>query len=204
MTGIYTIHNGDTLANIANEHGITLAQLLAINEHIDDPDVIFSGQTVNVPNGSGDVSESGSVTDIAELPAWYEIAKNELGTQEIAGPDSHNPRIIAYHSATSLSAGEDEVPWCSSFVNWCMREAGVSRTNSAAARSWLKWGKKLSRPKEGCVVVFSRPGSSWSGHVGFFKRKEGSDILVLGGNQSNRVNYSSYSTSRLLGYRWPK
>jgi len=202
MTGIYTIQRGDTFGDIAETHGATLNELLAINSHIEDPDVIFEGQTINVPteaNGS-----NGAEIQTAGLPAWYEIAKGEHGIQEVPGPDAHNPRILEYHSTTTLNATEDEISWCSSFVNWCALEAGIKGTNSAAARSWLKWGKKLSQPREGCVVVFSRPLSNWMGHVGFFKRKEGNDILVLGGNQANRVNYSSYSASRLLGYRWPK
>ncbi|HEX5760734.1 MAG TPA: TIGR02594 family protein [Thermoanaerobaculia bacterium] len=67
-----------------------------------------------------------------------------------------NPRIVEYHRTTSLRATDDEVPWCSAFVNWCMREAGLRGTGSAAARSWLTWGSRLATPRRGCVTVLRR------------------------------------------------
>lgn len=84
-----------------------------------------------------------------------------------------------------------------------MKEAGIEGSGSAAIRSWLQWGKKLSNSKKGCIVVYSSSRGPSSGHVGFFDRKEHNHIITLGGNQSNAVNFSFYPASRLLGYRWP-
>lgn len=137
----------------------------------------------------------------AEEPRWLVIARRELGTTEIPG-DRDNPRIVEYHQATSLKATDDETAWCSAFVNWCMREAGLPRTDSAMARSWLKWGTAISAPRPGCVVVFSR-GAYPQGHVAFFVGREGDRIRVLGGNQGNRVSIAANGTERVLGYRWP-
>ena len=92
--------------------------------------------------------------------------------------------------------------WCSSFVNWCMKEAGVARTKSAAARSWLDWGKKIDPPVRGCVVVFKR-GDPPSGHVALYVGRSGDKIRVLGGNQDNQVKISLYDASRVLGFRMP-
>ncbi len=41
------------------------------------------------------------------------------------------------------------------------------------------------------------------GHVAFFDEQRNARIFVLGGNQSNQVNITSYPGDRLLGYRWP-
>jgi uncharacterized protein (TIGR02594 family) len=130
----------------------------------------------------------------------YEIANKELGIKEIKGR-LHSNRILEYHSTTTLKATDDETPWCSSFVNWCVQLAELKGTNSAAARSWLKWGNEVKEPYEGCVVVIKRGNSSWQGHVGFFVKEVGNNILILGGNQSNAVTVSSYSKERVLGYR---
>jgi uncharacterized protein (TIGR02594 family) len=78
-------------------------------------------------------------------PAWITIARAEMGVQEYPGPE-HNPRIIQYLRSTTNPATSDETPWCSGFVNWCMKQAGIVGTNSAAARSWLKWGGRV-RPQ---------------------------------------------------------
>ncbi|HQW87532.1 MAG TPA: TIGR02594 family protein, partial [Flavobacteriales bacterium] len=133
-------------------------------------------------------------------PDWLPIARAEVGVNELPGPE-HNPRIIGYHATTTLRATTDETAWCSAFVNWCVTQAGHRGTNSAAARSWLTWGRSLAEPAVGSIAVFRRGGSPTSGHVAFFLERRGKGIMVLGGNQSNCVRVSSYPAQDLLGYR---
>lgn len=128
---------------------------------------------------------------------FYNTAKGEMGINEFPGK-KHNKRVLEYHDTTSLDAPDDETPWCSSFVNWVVRKCGLKGTNSAAAKSWMKWGKELKKPVKGCIVVFSRKGGN---HVAFYDHEDANYIYVLGGNQSNSVNISAYAKSRLLGYR---
>ena len=203
MTSIYRVRSRDSIAEVAQFHGTTVPQLYDLNREL-DPDIpLFAGQVINVP----DVDEPGEPIHLSlssgDGPAWYRIAMREMetGVDELKGPE-HNPRIIEYHAATSLRATDDETPWCSSFVNWCMMKAGVPRTENARARSWLHWGVSIDEPTLGCVVVFSRPATPTSGHVAFFKERLGERLLVLGGNQSDQVNLASYPMERLLGFRW--
>lgn len=136
-------------------------------------------------------------------PQWLRIARAELGTKEISG-DGHTSRIIEYHATTSLRARDDETPWCSAFVNWCMGQAGYAGTNRANARSWLAWGRPLEVPVPGCVVILSRGSpSGQSGHVGFLVSSRPGFVRLLGGNQSNQVCEADYPNYRWLGYRWP-
>jgi len=139
-------------------------------------------------------------------PLWIDIAKKEIGNKEITG-GKDNPRILEYHSTTLLKAKHDEVPWCSAFVNWVISQTGLKGTGSASARSWLKWGKGIAEPAVGAITVIWRTSpKSWEGHVGFYLGPDPNDksrILVLGGNQKDRVSIASYETSRVLGYRWP-
>jgi uncharacterized protein (TIGR02594 family) len=124
---------------------------------------------------------------------------------EIAGAN-HNPRILEYHSATSLNATTDEVPWCASFVNWCLREAGIEGTFSAQARSFLKWGLTipLEKIEAGDIVVFARGNNNTSGHVAFFLERSSERkncMNIISGNQSNRVSMATFSTQPLLSVR---
>ncbi len=136
----------------------------------------------------------------------FDIAMKELGTAEIFG-DTHNSRIVEYHAATSLRATSDEVPWCASFVNWCLKKASITGTNSARARSFLTWGVAvpLEEAQRGDIVVLSRNDARGTnaqfGHVGFFAGQEGKSVLVLGGNQSNKVSISPYPLHRILSIR---
>lgn len=135
-------------------------------------------------------------------PLAYLIAENEIGQKEVSG-SKHNDRILEYHSATALKAQTDEVPWCSAFVNWCLKQANVKGTNQANARSFLAWGLQiqLEDARKGDIVIFKRGSSAWAGHVGFFAGINGEKIIVLGGNQKNQVNFSEYSQELLLGVR---
>lgn len=136
----------------------------------------------------------------AEEFPWMGIALAERGVKETPGAGS-NPRVLEYLRTTSLPEtmrSDDETPWCSAFVNWCVTRAGLKGTGSAAARSWLTWGQSLEVPRRGCVVVLSRDGG---GHVGFYLRTVGSSLHLFGGNQNNLVGTRAYDSSRLLGYR---
>lgn len=45
----YTVKAGDTLFNISNRFGVTVAQILAANPQIENPDLIFIGQVICIP-----------------------------------------------------------------------------------------------------------------------------------------------------------
>ena len=130
-------------------------------------------------------------------PAWLVIAEKELGIHETAGPKA-TARIVEYDKATTLKATSDEVPWCAAFVCWCLEQAGIESTHSAAAASYYDWGEAIDDPVEGCIVV-------WPHHVSFFAGWEDDDtIRCLGGNQADSVKYSNFSIGNILSYRMPK
>lgn len=134
-------------------------------------------------------------------PPWLVTALGEIGISEVPGIAA-SPRIVEYDAATTLKATSDEVPWCSAFVNWCVAQAGLRGTGSAAARSWLKWGVKTP-PRLGAIAVFQRSASPTLGHVGFLLDNYGGLLQVLGGNQGNRVCIKTFGPAALLDLRWP-
>lgn len=145
--------------------------------------------------------DSGPIVETEEFP-WMPIAMSEQGQKETPG-DGNNPRIVEYLRSTdldSVSAAKDSTFWCSAFVNWCVEKAGFAGSNSAWARSWLNWGRSVSRPRRGCIAVFSR---GTGGHVAFYVDAVGSEYRVLGGNQSDSVCIANYPKARLLGFRVP-
>jgi uncharacterized protein (TIGR02594 family) len=135
------------------------------------------------------------------VPAgWMKIARAEEGVGE-SGPGLSNPRIEAYHATTAGGVATDSVPWCSSFVNYCITKSGLVGTNSKLARSWAEWGVDNER-QPGSVVVVER-GSPPQGHVGFFVGMDDSRIRLLGGNQGDQVGIASYDAARVVAVRWP-
>lgn len=131
----------------------------------------------------------------------YDVAIDEWqnqNTHESTG-DKSNPRIILYHSHTTLKAKSDEVPWCSSFVCYCHDVAKYVSTQSASADSWLDLPE--ADGDEGDLAIFSRIGGH---HVAFIrvKYKKGDlTISCLGGNQHDEVCIEPRDVKFLLGFR---
>ena len=155
----------------------------------------------------GDDPQETKTPDIPQAgdPKWLKLAKAEIGTKEVKG-DEDNPVIMRYYADAGFpEIKHDETPWCAGFVGAMLERSGYASAKTLWARSYMKWGKKLSQPKLGCIVVFSRGDPrAGTGHVGFYMGQDlDGNILLLGGNQSNQVSITTYSKSRLLGYRWP-
>lgn len=138
------------------------------------------------------------------MEALLKIAFNEIGTEEIEGGE-HNPEILKYAEQTGIQGiTNDEIPWCSTFVNWVAWKAGLQFSGKPNARSWLNIGTQVNSPEPGDIVVFWRESpESWKGHVGFFlgispDRKR---VYCLGGNQGNRVSVSAYRLNTVLAYQ---
>ena len=132
---------------------------------------------------------------------WMEFAKAELGVKEAPGP-VNTPTVVAYYQDAVHQKQADSVPWCAAFVGAMLVRAGIRPSGSLLARSYLGWGERLTEPRYGCIVIFSR--GKGMGHVAFFiEDNEDGTIKVLGGNQADAVNFRDYPKERVLGYRWP-
>ena len=140
----------------------------------------------------------------------FDIAQRFVGLKEVAGPTS-NPHVLAMLQLDQEWPEGDDVPWCSAFVNYVTWLLRLPRSKSLRARSWLQVGTPITAEEAtpGDVVILKRGGDNQPGpevidapgHVGFFARKEGSTVWVLGGNQSDSVNLQGYPAARILGIR---
>lgn len=148
----------------------------------------------------------------------YELAQRFVGIKEVNGPTA-NPQILSMLRLDSSWPGDDDVAWCSAFVNYVAWMLRLPRSKKLNARSWLFVGEvvsfEIAEPGFD-VVILSRgegeqPGPNVlnaPGHVGFYGGREISqndvssiNILVLGGNQGNTVSVARYPLSRVLGIR---
>lgn len=81
--------------------------------------------------------------------------------------------------------------------------SGIPSTRSAAARSYLNWGRTIESPFVGCIVVLSRGGDPTKGHVGFWIAENDEHVFIYGGNQGNQVSIQAYDKKQILSYRAP-
>lgn len=134
---------------------------------------------------------------------WYIEAKKHVGLKEIPGI-KHNSTILSWLKSLKALWSDDETPWCGVYTAHCLKSVGIE-----PPKFWMRalayneeWGVRLNNPIEGCIVTFNRKGG---GHVGFVAgtNKDG-QLIVLGGNQNNMVNYASFDKGRVVGYYLPK
>ncbi|MDO4700687.1 MAG: TIGR02594 family protein [Moraxella sp.] len=145
---------------------------------------------------------------------WLEYGRKLIGTTEIKGV-KHNETVLALWQSAFEATDQpipavfknDETAWCGGFVGGVLADVGLGKhipKTFAMARSWTKAGTKLDKPAYGCVVVFWRGNPKGaSGHVGFVVGKDKfGNLMVLGGNQSDKVSIVPFAKTRAIAYRW--
>jgi uncharacterized protein (TIGR02594 family) len=131
---------------------------------------------------------------------WMTKAKSQLGVKEITG-NNDGKDVEKYLKTVGLGPGKSSY-WCGAFVNWTLKEVNIKTVNQPAwALNWRKYGTSLSKPAFGAIATKKR-GSG--GHVGFVAGITSSGgIVLLGGNQSDSVNYTVYSAGTVFQYNFP-
>ncbi|WP_062055741.1 hypothetical protein [Aquimarina longa] len=169
-------------------------------------------------------SQSNIIDEDSSTP-WVNIAKMEIGVEEIYGTDYNDPRILEYHETAGYTKSlmgreitDDYIeskkildPWCGSFVYWCYLKSGIVKEdlNSTGYNSfsWENWGTAPDKfePCYGALAVCTYS------HVAFVVGKKGDKIVLLGGNQTGgdkstngMVCYSAIDKSKIKAYRYPK
>jgi len=151
-------------------------------------------------------------------------AQGALGRMEAARLSERNPEIQKYFQGVKTDPAYDKkgrsfdiaptyessgygqiTAWCAAFVNWCLSRAGVPHLGYATAKSWLEFGTPVAHPVYGCLTVIKPSSSTGSttGHVAFFVKHQGSNVILLGGNQGDAVSEVPFKENKVLGYRWP-
>lgn len=134
-------------------------------------------------------------------PPWLQIARQDLGLKEVPGAENA-PAIIRMWALIKAPFNLDSVPWCGGACGAWFTQAGYAPPAACwRAKAWLDWGRPLTEPVLGCVVVFGRDGG---GHVALaVGRNERGGLVCLGGNQGDAVSLAAFSFDRVLGYRVP-
>ncbi|MBZ9874983.1 TIGR02594 family protein [Mesorhizobium sp. BR1-1-9] len=116
-----------------------------------------------------------------------------------AWPEAYaNPIVVLFFSATHDRTVGDTTPWCSAFLNWCLKKSGIDGTHSAGSQSFARWGTtvwgyreggSLKDARAGDIAIFRHKSDPVHGHVAFFERistQQNDSIVVLGGNHIDR------------------
>lgn len=138
-------------------------------------------------------------TVINDLP-WVVEAKRYLGLRELTGRND-SPVLDKWWDSFGWRWLRNEA-WCGLYMAVVFRNVGIKPPKAAyRAANWLNWGRKLSQPQYGCVVVIGRKGGN---HVFIFAGwSQRGWLMGYGGNQSNKVSLAEFDPSRVRGFRAP-
>ena len=197
--GSYTVKHGDTLWDIAREHGVSLQALERANPQIANPDLIFPEQKINIPAGgsasTGGVATmgargggSGNVAAIAEQYLGQNAASLKVNTRDALPMNANVPSDIC----------------CANFVSAVLTEAGqlpanlhtdsVAQLNSTLrAHGWTPVSAADAKP--GDVVIMQGGGISHTEIVSGPGQMIGSNNANADGTQRITHNDLSYALS---------
>jgi uncharacterized protein (TIGR02594 family) len=134
-------------------------------------------------------------------PRWVILGLRDLGFHEKGDNQGIEKFIEQAH------CGHVGDPWCAIWANAKLEQSGVTGTRSASSQSFRKDKNfvKLDGPALGALAVYWRKSPrSGLGHVGFYMGETKTQVLTLGGNESDAVRKQFEPSARLFGYWWPK
>ncbi len=188
------IQGADIAANVAMRH--VAAEIPNISR-----DLTLSATTLS-PHSPPSVNIVAPKTSQPSVPPpsapWMTTARHELGVSERTG-NNDGPQVERYLRTVGLGGG---YAWCAAFVNWTLGQNDIRGTGRGNALSYLTYGQRLPGPAYGSIAVLNH--GKGLGHVGFVAgQSPNGSIILLGGNQSNMVKYSSFPRSSISGYVYP-
>lgn len=135
------------------------------------------------------------------MPPWMAELHRKMGLHEVRD----NAVLARWLRRWGRFLGDPaRLPWCGDAV-----ESAIAKTlrdeplpsNPFWAQAWNTFGIDAGVPLIGSIGVIR--WSKSAGHVGFVAGVSGSQIHLLGGNQSNAINIRAFPAGKFLGFRWP-
>jgi hypothetical protein len=93
----YLVQPGDTLSGIAASHSVSLAAVEAANPHISNFNLIFAGQTIELPSGS---SATAVISGSQAAPAQQSVSVKQSVPVQQSAPSYTSPSSTASATAT--------------------------------------------------------------------------------------------------------
>ena len=134
-------------------------------------------------------------------PDWVAAGLKDVGFHEIG----NNQGIESF--IAQAKCGHVGDPWCAIWANAKLEVSGIRGTRSPSSQSFRHDANfvELDGPALGAIAVYWRQSrDSGLGHVGFYMGETATEILTLGGNESDAVRVQFEPRAKLFGYWWPK
>ncbi|MGM7684912.1 C40 family peptidase [Cytobacillus sp. Hm23] len=146
LAASYTVQSGDTLSKIANKHQTTLAELTKANPQVQNPNIIYIGQAIQIPSASN-----------KELNTWEEKADQVVST----GMKYIGASYLYGASVTRTDAFD-----CSSFTYRAFNENnGIKLPRTSVEQSKQGTPVAISDIRKGDLIFFDTNKDGVINHV---------------------------------------
>lgn len=220
----HTVRSGDTMWAIARQNGVSLNSLIAANPQIKNPDLIFPGQKLNIPGGSGGGMDSIAGGRRGSSGGGSSMVSNsspsDSGVSGGRGTDAYNAaRSVLGRNISDLKYNGNLAQYldkwpgnnvcCANFVSASLEKAGLIKHSehndsvkglAANLRNDRNWSEtSLKNAKPGDVVAFNVPGEGPMSHVVMFAGWKNGSPTFIGSNNVNSDG-SQRITEGHMGY----
>jgi uncharacterized protein (TIGR02594 family) len=144
-----------------------------------------------------------SVPPAELMPPWMAEMHRRMGLHEVRDKAS----LISWLKIGKYLGDPSRLPWCGDALETAMVKTLPNEpvpNNPFWAQAWKDFGVGVGAPKVGSIGVIRWNASS--GHVGIVAAYDakGQRVLLLGGNQSDKISLSWFKLSAFIAFRWPK
>jgi LysM repeat protein len=159
---VHNIVRGDTLSELAQRYNTSVGDLMAANPKIKDADLIYAGDTLNVPGGARGAVDG--PTTVQNGPVTGNGNNAAAIAQQYLGRDASE---LKRSGELPMNPNVPSNVCCANFVSACLQEAGVIdwHTDSVAtlrdrltAEGWQR--VDVSQAKPGDVVIMKNATQS--------------------------------------------
>lgn len=191
----YKVKKGDTLGKIAKVHKVPVPLILAHNQSIINPDLIFEGQLINIPN-------------IQDIPVKkFQFSKQLTPGDIVAKARSVIGKKIIYKLGAGGMDEKYQLPTrdgkcdCSGFVCWVLGLSRKTKIPFYQPGGWIYTDSmvedinrnagifdRLAIPEVGCIVVYG--AGKKIGHVGIVSEVENGKMKKV--IHCSSGNYASF------------
>jgi hypothetical protein len=157
----YTVQPGDTLSEIAAQHGTTLSAVEAANPQVGNPDLIYAGQVISLVAGSSstETEPDGDADDAPAAPATHHSTNAASPSSVPSGDLASVPGVprsfaacVALRESSNLADPNARgnaygiIP-ASGYNGYAM---SLAQQKQAFAQLYAQYGTAPWQPSDGC------------------------------------------------------
>jgi hypothetical protein len=153
LASTHTVQSGDTLSGIAASAGVSLTKVEAANKWIKNPNLIYVGQKINVPDGRSGITPA--------APTYYQAPASS--STPSAGSDTSD----AASGTSSASTGYSASAGTSASTGTSSASTGASATSGGGSapssfQQCVAWRESGNNPTASSSGLYGILPSTWA------------------------------------------